>query len=199
MSKRLILIPRWGGMPASDWYPWLERELAAVQPPAFTPVQVAEMPHPELPTIPAWRDRVQTLLGNDAATNACTVLAAHSVGCQAAMRALAAMPAGTKIAGLFFVAGWFATDAPWDALMPWIKTPFDREKVRAAAGKIVVVISDNDHHTHDWRGNRQLWEQRMGAQVVVVSGADHFNGPAYSTIRDTLLDQFGSESADGCH
>jgi uncharacterized protein len=195
MTKQLIVIPRWSGNSQSDWYPWLKHELAAKHPGAFDPVVVADMPHPELPIVDVWVKRVQELLGPDRQAAAQTVVAGHSVGCQAVMRALAAEPSDWRVAGLFFVAGWFRTDEPWDSLMPWIETPLDTERVRAAAGKTVVVISNNDHHTHDWRGNRQLWEQRFDAQVVVVPGADHFNGQRYPEVLQALVDNFGPNGA----
>lgn len=191
MSTRLIVIPRWGGTPDSDWYPWAKRELAAAKPAPFDPVIFADMPHPELPTIAAWVNRVQSLLGSDPDLNANTVLVGHSVGCQAIMRALAGRPAGVRVAGLFFVAAWFSVDAPWEPIMPWIETPIDTGKVREAADKIVVVISDDDHHRKDWRSNRQVWEERVGASVSIVPGADHFNGPAYPALLDILLKEFG--------
>ena len=194
MSKRLVLVPRWGGTPQSDWYPWLESELAASPNRSFDPVVVAEMPHPELPTIEEWVPRVQSLIGSNPAQAGRTVIAAHSVGCQAVMRALSGMPSGIHVAGLFFVAGWFSTDAPWPSLMPWIETPLDLAKVKAAAGPMVVVISDNDHHRRDWRANRQVWEDKMGARVVLVPGADHFNGQQYPEIWQALRDHFGEQT-----
>lgn len=190
MAKRLIVIPRWSGTSQSDWYPWLQHELAGAHRGVFDPVVVADMPHPELPMVDIWVHQVQKLVGSDPLVAAQTVMAADSVGCQAVMRALAAEPSGVRVAGVFFVAGWFRTDAPWDTLWPWIEPAVDTERVRAAVGKTVVVISDNDHHTHDWRGNRQLWEQRLGAQVIVVPGADHFNGQQYPDVLLALLDNF---------
>jgi len=193
MSKRLILIPRWAGTPKSDWYPWLERELAKSPARSFDPVVMAAMPHPELPTIEEWVPRVQSLVGSEPELAARTVVAAHSVGCQAVLRALAGMSSGTRVDGLLFVAGWFHTDEPWPSLMPWIETPLDLAKVKAAAGKIVVVISDNDHHRSDWRSNRLEWEDRLGAAVVLVSGADHFNGVQYPEILQSLAAFAGKE------
>jgi predicted alpha/beta hydrolase family esterase len=190
MSQRLILIPRWGAGPDSEWYPWLQRQLAAAPGRPFDPVVIADMPHAELPTIAAWTERVGALLGSDAGLNSRTVLAGHSLGCQAVLRALADLPEATRVAGLFLVAGWFTIDRPWDTLLPWIQTPLDLPKVRGMAGKTVVLISNNDHLTHDWVSSRQLWEQRMGAQVIVVEGADHFNGQECPAILQALLGCF---------
>lgn len=194
MSQRLIIIPRWSGTPASDWYPWITAELAAMQPRRFDPAAAMVMPNPGLPTIPAWTGRVRALLGDDPAELARTVIVGHSVGCQAVLRALAELPEGVHVAGALCVAGWFWTDAPWDSLLPWIETPFDLAHARQAAGnRIVVIMSDNDPHTSDWRANTAAWQQRLGAEVVLVPGGQHFNGPRYPIILQTLLDHFGGQ------
>jgi hypothetical protein len=203
MSRRLIIIPRWSGTPASDWYPWITAELASVgrvggPPPyrdqPFDPVLVAAMPNPGLPTIPAWTGRVRDLLGDDPAELARTVIVGHSVGCQAVLRALAELPEGVHVAGALCVAGWFWTDSPWDSLLPWIDTPFDLARARqAASNRIGVIMSDNDPHTSDWRANTAAWQDKLGAEVVLVRGGQHFNGPRYPIILQTLLDHFGGQ------
>jgi hypothetical protein len=200
---RLIIIPRWSGTPASDWYPWITAELNAVgrvggrplyRDGPFDPIIVAAMPNPGLPTIAAWTGRVRELLGDDPAELAQTVIVGHSVGCQAVLRALAELPEGVHVAGALCVAGWFWTDSPWDSLIPWIDTPFDLARAQDAANNhIVVVLSDNDPHTSDWRANGAAWQEKLGAEVVLVPGGQHFNGPKYPIILQTLLDHFGGQ------
>ena len=190
----MTVIPRWAGTPTSDWYPWLRQELKATKPQPFDPVVVADMPDPGLPSIPAWVGRVQGLLGSDPEETARTVIVGHSVGSQAVLRALAELPAGVHVGGVLCVAGWFWTDAPWDSLMPWIETPIDLERTRSAAGQqIVVMMSDNDRHISDWRANRSAWQDRLDATVVIVPGANHFNGEQYPVILQTLLDHFAKD------
>jgi uncharacterized protein len=191
MSRRLIVVPRWAGTPAADWYPWLGRELQAMRPSPFEPVVIADMPNPSQPTIQAWTGRVKEMIGNDPAHAANTVFVAHSVGCLAVLHGLAELPDGVQIGGLLCVAGWFRTDAPWDSLMPWIETPIDLARAKIAAGHhIAVLISDNDRHVADWRANRKAWEEGLDASVALVPGANHFNGEQYPVILQTLLDNF---------
>ena len=66
MTHRLIVVPCWGGRPRDYWYPWLQRELARAEPAYYDPVVVADMPNPDLPTIPAWVDRLAEIVGSDA-------------------------------------------------------------------------------------------------------------------------------------
>ena len=191
MSRRLIIIPRWSGTPASDWYPWLKRELERIEPRPFDPVVVKAMSDPGTPTIAAWVPEVQRALGDDPHQLAETVMIGHSVGCQAVLRALALLPDDVHVSGVMCVAGWFQTDAPWESLLPWIETPFDLGRARAGAGRnIVLLTSDNDPHTSDWQANQDSWRKKLDASPVLVPGAAHFNGSAYPAIVETLVERF---------
>jgi predicted alpha/beta hydrolase family esterase len=172
---RLCIIPRWSGTPQSDWYPWLTRRLAAETPVQYTPVLVQAMPEPQEPRIDTWVPAVRTLLGDDPAEIARTVIIGHSVGCQAVVRALATLPAGVSVAATVCVAGWWDVAEPWETLKPWIATPFDESRAQAAAGRLIVVLSDNDPYTPDHARNAAAWQRRLGAEVVMVPGGEHFN------------------------
>ncbi|MDQ4075797.1 MAG: alpha/beta hydrolase [Chloroflexota bacterium] len=187
MSNRLILIPRWSGTPDSDWYPWLQRQLALRAPSTFDRVVVGDMPNPHLPAIEAWVAKVLELLGSDPEEIARTLLVGHSVGCLAILRTLARLPDGARVSGTLCVAGWFAVDQPWDSLRPWSNTPLDWEHARRAAGELVVLLSDNDPFTSDVNANRREWQQRLGATVHVVPGAQHFNHSRQPLVLETLL------------
>lgn len=193
MSRRLVVVPRWGGRPDSDWYPWLAAELAGSVPPAFEQVEVAAMPDPDLPTVPAWVAGVLEALGDDPEALRRTVVAGHSVGCQAVLRALAELPVGARVDGVLCVAGWFWVDEPWDTLRPWLETPLDLDRTRRAAGeRVVSMLSDDDPFTSHWRANAAAWAEKLGAATVLVPGAGHFNGRQYPPIRQTLLDHLSA-------
>ena len=93
-SRRVLVVPRWGGGPDNDWYPWLCGQLSA--------------------------------------------------------RGLVA--------------------------------------VRAAAGPVTAVMSTNDPFVAGAAANRRLWEDRLGARVVVVPGAAHVNRPFEPAVLDALLE-----------
>jgi uncharacterized protein len=189
MSRRLVVVPRWGGHPASDWYPWLAAELDAIDPRPFDRVETTSMPDPDLPTVAAWVDRVREALGQDPEALSTTTVIGHSVGCQAVLRALAEFDDGVHVAGVLCVAGWFWVDEPWDAVVPWTDTPFDLSRSRAAAhDRIVALISDDDPFTADWQANAAAWRERLAATVEVSPGSRHFNAPQSPIVRRTLLD-----------
>ena len=41
--------------------------------------------------------------------------------------------------GVLLVAGWWDVDKPWESIVPWIETPVDLARVRAAARRFVVL------------------------------------------------------------
>jgi len=99
----VLIVPRWGGTGADDWYPWLRAKLDV-------PTTVARLrPEPGAPTIKASVGELRRVAPPD--TLAGTLLVGHSVGCQALLRYVASLPLGTNVGGLVAVAGWFSVDS----------------------------------------------------------------------------------------
>jgi predicted alpha/beta hydrolase family esterase len=132
------------------------------------------MTDPDLPVIAPWVRRVGELVGEPEQAGR-TVLVGHSVGCQAVVRYLATAPAD-HVAGVLLVAAWWAVDQPWPAIQPWIETPIDLDRVRAAAPYFRVLLSSDDPFTGDQAANGGEWEEQLDARVTVVPNAGHFNG-----------------------
>ncbi|HRG96785.1 MAG TPA: alpha/beta hydrolase [Polyangiaceae bacterium] len=166
--NRIVLVPRWAGSGESDFYPWLREQVGV------TVTAAPLLPSPGAPEVEPTTEAVLRALGDDPEALAATVLMGHSVGVQAAMRALARLGDGRRVRGLLCVAGWWSVDAPWPALLPW-QAPFAFERARAAAGSTKVLLSDGDPYTTDAGATARLFEERVGAEVVVVPGAKHFN------------------------
>jgi hypothetical protein len=189
MSRTLVVVHRWAGRPNTDFYPWLEEKLR--EPPApFDDILTLDMPEPATPTIDGWVSTLTRTLGPVPPPS--TVFLGHSVGCQTLLRYLAAMPEGHRVEGAVFVSGWFEVDKPWDSLRPWLDTPIDFARVRAALGRAVVVLSDSDPFTSDWRRNQGLWEEHLGAEVIVVPGGRHFNNPREPAVLEAVQSHFGA-------
>jgi predicted alpha/beta hydrolase family esterase len=174
---RLVIVHRWGGSPEADWYPWLVDELRALDPPPFEEIEVPAMPEPDRPDPAAWVPELVARLAERDATLAETVLVGHSVGCQAVVRALATLPGDRAVRGVLLVAPWFwlDEDAQDETSALWEEAAFDECAARRAAGRAVVLLSDNDPFTSDWRANAAAWEKRLGVEVVVEPGGGHFN------------------------
>ncbi|MCB9527205.1 MAG: alpha/beta hydrolase [Myxococcales bacterium] len=182
MIEQVVVMPRWAGTPADDWYPWLEGALAEWS----GRVRVLELPDRGAPRIERCVAAIEAAVA-DAALGS-TLLVGHSVGCQAMLRFLAARPAGVAAAGTVCVAGWWSVDAPWPSIVPWIEAPLAFERVRAAAGRVTVVLSDDDPFTADHAANAALWVERLGAAVRLVPGGRHFNGAVEPAVLAALAD-----------
>jgi uncharacterized protein len=174
MNKHLIIVPRWGGTPASDWYPWITKKLAEQA--HFQSVVVCNMPNPETPTISAWTSALLHMLKSRQYPLSELVLVGHSVGCHAVMHALQQLDEGEAIDTAVFIAGWWDVDQPWESIKPWIKASHNYQKIKSSAKKISVLLSDNDPFTSDFRTNSLLWQERLAAEVNIIADAKHFNG-----------------------
>jgi predicted alpha/beta hydrolase family esterase len=190
-----VIVPRWGGGPGSDFYPWLMASpvVAAV----FDEVVACELPEPGTPRIDTWPPEVLAVLGSDPTALAGTFVLGHSVGCQATLHALARLPVGMKIAAMLAVAGWWTVDRPWPTILPWQDELPDLGRVRAAAPKISVLLSDNDPFTAAHAGNAALWRERLAAEVTLVPEAKHFNELQEPAVVTALLQLVDSVTAVG--
>lgn len=187
MSRRLVIVPRWGGNSGSDWYPWISALLQSQPSRPFDPVLVADLPDPAAPRVDTWPRAIAELLGDDPSALASTFVIGHSVGCQALLHAIAALPPGTRLAGMLAVAGWWRVDRPWPAIVPWQEQIPDLARVRAALPAITLLLSDDDPFTADHALNASTWRERLGARCVLVPGARHFNGAQEPAVLDALI------------
>lgn len=183
MKQRLVVVPRWGGKPGSDYYPWLVASLAD----SGLEIVVCDLPDPGTPRLDTWPPEVLKVLGTDREALARTWVLAHSVGCQAALHALAELPDGLQIAGMLAVAGWWTVDKPWPTILPWQDNLADDARVRAAVPRISLLLSDNDPFTADHAGNAALWRERLAAEVTLAPGGKHFNYAQEPAVLAALL------------
>ncbi|PRP96483.1 RBBP9/YdeN family alpha/beta hydrolase [Enhygromyxa salina] len=187
MTKRVVIVPRWGGHGQHDWYPWLRAQLAE-DPGAGLQVEVVELPNPDAPVIEQCVAALQSALGTRAEDLRSTLLVGHSVGCQALLRYLAELRASDSGGGgdserpvgpehLLCIAGWWVVDEPWPSIRPWIDTSIALPSLQSnTAGGVTVLLSSDDPFTSDWRTNKATWEQRLDADVRVIQAGRHFNG-----------------------
>ncbi|HLC31881.1 MAG TPA: alpha/beta fold hydrolase [Candidatus Nanoarchaeia archaeon] len=167
--KRIILIHGWGGFPEEAWFPWLKRELEKNKIQLIIP----SMPHPDTPTIEEWVTKLAKLVGTPDKE---LILIGHSIGCQTILRYLQTQ--SQKIAGCVLVAPWFTlsnieTEAEEKIAEPWIKTPFDFQKIKRNAQKITAIFSTNDEFVP--LSNTDLFKKNLGAAIIIEQNKGHFS------------------------
>jgi len=168
----VVVVHRWDGSPAADWYPWLKKTLEKQN----VKVTVIKMPHPDAPSIDDW---VAAVVKAVPVPDAQTFFVGHSVGCQTIMRYLEKLPSSAKVAGVVFVGGWFilspeSTSDPESLRIakPWLETKIDVVKVKSHGAKFTAVFSDDDPFVP--LTNAKTFAQELGAQIVFESGLGHF-------------------------
>jgi uncharacterized protein len=192
MKPRVVLVPRWGGTPSHDFYPWLRTELDALG----VELSALHLPDPGTPTIETWVPAVRAAIDDVvAAPGPPPIVVGHSVGCQALMRALAGFERQVASACLL-VAAWWSVDEPWPSIRPWIDTPFDHERTRAAASRFSALLSDDDPFTRDHAETATLFRERLGADVRVVPGAKHFNGAREPAVLTSICELISAAEAN---
>lgn len=189
---RLLLVPRWSGHEDSDCYPWLRQRLVEC---GFGGELVsARLLPPDAPDLVATVAAVRERLGSpDRAER--TLVLGHSVGAQAAMRAVAELPVGTHVGAILLLAGWWEVDRPWPTIVPWIETPFAWDRTREAARRCMVLVSTNDPFTTDAARTRRTFEERIDAEVRVYEGAKHFNASEEPAVLEAALELLGLPAA----
>lgn len=174
MKKRVFIIHGWGGVPDTDWYSWLKKELEKLGYEAQAPL----MPDTMHPKIEEWVSKMEEIVGK---TDESTYFVGHSMGCQAIMRYFERLPEEIRVGGAVFVAGWFnLTDETWDEeytpeiAKPWIDTPIDFNKVKKHTNKFIAVYSDNDPYVPV--SDSKLFKERLGAELILEKGKGHITG-----------------------
>lgn len=181
-TKHIYVVPRWGGSPADDWYPWLKRELESLtEDNCDYQVHLLNMPAWDVPVIEkavAYLEEVLPVgqLNHD------VYLVGHSVGCLAILHYLAQVAAkysekAPQVGGVVCVAGWFSVDSPWQEILNWMHAPINYEAARQLipADNLVVLLSDDDPYTSEYQENERLWVERLRSRVNILEGRQHFS------------------------
>lgn len=108
-----------------------------------------------------------------------TFLIGHSVGCQAALRLLDALPPGRAIGGVVLVAGWVSvpnwngrSEGEKAVLNDWMNPPLVLSKVAGKSKRITAIFSDNDQFVP--KENWTACEKELKARVIVKHQFGHF-------------------------
>jgi predicted alpha/beta hydrolase family esterase len=179
VPRRAFIIHGYQSFPGEAWLPWLKRELVK----AGYKVSLPAMPTPGRPSLPGWIAFIAKLVGEP---DRKTVMIGHSLGCQAVIRYLETLGAAGKAVGqTVLVAGSFPpnlslaearekTGSRNQALLAWFTAPVDPRKVKRAAGKCTMILSDDDPYIPLQKA-RATFRAKLNPRIIIEHGKGHFN------------------------
>ena len=172
--KRVFIIHGWSDTPNNGWFPWLKKKLVA----DGVEVHVPSMPDADHPLIETWVSFLKHLIGQ---ADEQTYVVGHSVGCQAILRYLETLPAGTNVGGVVLVAPWMNLKAAAledeDVLavaLPWMQRPVNWPKIRSHLNQAVCIMSDDDQFVP--LADKEIFEHELGATIVIEHHKRHLGG-----------------------
>ena len=186
----VVVVHAYGGSPRKFWYPSLKKHL-----PVTCLVTVPQLPGGNAPQVSTWLDSLRALLREDSGASVqqrSLFLVGHSLGCNAILRLLAGSETALLrgLRGVLFVAGWLWVDEPWEQIQPWCDPPPDlaaaRQALVALGARATLLVSDNDRFTRDHERTRRMFQEGLGAHVVLCPGRAHFGGRKQDAVREEL-------------
>ena len=186
MKKRVFIIHGWDGYPEEGWFPWLNKKLKEKGFEVFTP----QLPEAGEPRINRWIPALAATVG---AADAHTYFVGHSMGCQTIARYLETLPAGVKIGGAVFVAGYFKRltnleddDIVRDVAREWLTAPLDLEKVKSRLPKSIAIFSDDDPYVS--LDNQDGFKNKLNSKIIIKHNMKHFSGSTGTMELPAALD-----------
>lgn len=185
MNKRVIIVHGWSGSPERDFLPWAKVELEKKGYEVILP----NMPETDYPKIEKWVPYLEQTVGEIREDD---ILIGHSMGCQTILRFLEALPENKQVGTVILVAGFGSylkglTKEEQFVAQPWIDTPLDLDKIETKANTYVAIFSDNDPVV-PLEENRKVFEEKLGAQIIVEHSKGHFNKDDGITELPVLLE-----------
>lgn len=176
MKKRVFLVHGWGGNPEDKmWFSWLKKELEAKN----FEVHAPHLPDTHNPRKENWVPALAKVVG---APDENTFLVGHSMGCQTILRYAESLPAGSKIGGAVFVAGFtksltgLENNSEREIANSWLGVPLDFEKIKNIIIKSVAIFSDDDIFVP--LENTEAFEKLLGSEIIIEANKAHFDPEA---------------------
>jgi len=160
VARSFLILHGYLGSGPDHWQTWLAERLRD----AGETVAYPDLPDPELPQLPAWRDALDRTLVDGA------TVVAHSLGCLLWLHACPA--AGARAARVLLVAPPSKAGAP-AALHPWFPAPLEP----AALGPDTrLACAPDDPYCPE--GAARIYGAPLGIPVDELPGAGHVNPEA---------------------
>lgn len=180
MKNALILHDHKGSSKA-NWYSWLQKELEQQ---GYT-VWVPDMPNAHLPTITEWKEHI--LANKEFVFGKETVVIGHGAGATFILGLLESLPRTVQIPKAILVAAFMEEGERKDlqAYKKGLLKGFDWKKIQKSCRRFYFIASDNDIYLCG-DDQAQILQDRLGGEVVILSGAGHVTGVSYRQFPEVL-------------
>ena len=166
-GARFLILHGWQGSGPDHWQTWLASRLRA----AGEDVLYPELPDPDTPSLPAWRDALSSEL--ERLRPGRGVVICHSLACILWLHHAPAVR--LPVERVLLVAPNSAT-AGVPEVASFFPAPLDREAVVRAAGATRLVRADRDAYCPE--GAERLYGEPLGLEADIVPGGGHLNPDA---------------------
>ncbi len=164
--KNALILHGTGSNSSGNWFPWLKNELEK----RGRSVWVPDLPRADNPNIEKYN---AFIFGNhDFQLNAETILIGHSSGAVAILGLLQSLPDTISVDTCILV-GAFKDDLGRDDLRGLFTTPFDFERIKKHAKKLIFIHSDNDPYVP--LDQVKYLSEKLNGELLVKERQGHFN------------------------
>jgi len=173
------------GHPEENWFPWLKSALDKLGCKVFVP----KFPTPQGQTLENWLrvfEEYEKYLDEN------SIVIGHSLGPAFLLTVLERL--NHPIRAAFFVAGFVGLlgNPTFDEInKTFIDKSFDWKKIKQNCKRFYVFHSDNDPYVPLEKGKELA--KNLGAELIIVKGAGHFNERAGYTKFYLLLEKIKNE------
>ncbi len=162
--KRVILIHGWDGHPENHFKKWLknsleERGVLVIEP---------QLSGGEYPKLSTWMQEISQAVGT---VDKDTCILGHSLGCVALVHFLNTLPAGQKLAGAVFVAGFFS-DLNFSNLSEFYTDEETVKRAKAHCDNFVTIVSENDQSVP--LSKALEFQKVLDAELILEKNKGHF-------------------------
>lgn len=165
--KRAIIVHGFRGKPATNWKPWLKKQLVA----SGFDVEIPEMPNPNHPLAAEWADKIKEVISSRESDE--LYLIGHSLGCMAILKYLEALPKQQRLKACIFVAGFGRRFSKYQGGHDsFFEHDLDWRKIKRHVDSFVAIHSRDDSNV----GYEEIYvfADKLNAKVVLLDGMGHF-------------------------
>ncbi len=180
MAKHAFIIHGTAGYPEENWFPWLKEKLKEFNYTVFVP----QFPTPQNQDPEHWFavfKQYEKYLDNN------TIIIAHSGGCAFLLRLLESLQVKIKTAVFVAPPLGIMPIKYIEADRPFLKQPFDWNKIRESSQNFLVFHSTDDPFI--CIANGETLAKELNVNLIKLDNAGHFNAKAGYLQFELLLER----------